>query len=41
MVPASEKEQEGWSAANKFTVVMETTGLNATELSTYGHERGL
>ena len=40
-MPASEKEAEGWSAADKFTVVMETAGLNATELSAYGRERGL
>jgi len=33
VVPASEKEPEGWSAADKFTVVLETAGLNATELS--------
>ena len=32
VVPASEKEPEGWSAADKFTVVLETAGLNATEL---------
>ena len=41
VVPASEKEPEGWSAADKFTVVMETAGLNATELSAYCRERGL
>ena len=35
VVPASEKEPEGWSAADKFTVVLETAGLNATELSAY------
>ena len=39
VVPASEKEPEGWSAADKFTVVMETAGLNATELSAYCRER--
>jgi len=33
VVPGSEKEPEGWSAADKFTVVLETAGLNATELS--------
>jgi len=32
VVPGSEKEPEGWSAADKFTVVMETAGLNATDL---------
>jgi hypothetical protein len=40
-VPASEKDPEGWSAADKFTVVLETAGLNATELSAYCRERGL
>ena len=41
VVPASEKEPEGWSAADKFTVVLESAGLNATELSAYCRERGL
>ena len=41
VVPASQKEPEGWSAADKFTVVLETAGLNATELSVYCRERGL
>ncbi len=41
VVPASEKEPEGWSAADKFTVALETAGLNATELSAYCRERGL
>ena len=41
VVPASEKEPEGWSTADKFTVVLETAGLNATELSAYCRERGL
>jgi len=40
-VPASEKEPEGWSAADKFTVVLETAGLNATELSAYCRDWGL
>ena len=40
-VPASEKEAEGCSAADKFTVVLETAGLNATELGGYCRERGL
>jgi len=35
VVPASESEPEGWSAADKFTDVIETAGLNATELSAY------
>ena len=41
VVPASEKEPEGWSAADKFTVVLETAGLNPTELSAYCRVRGL
>ena len=41
VVPASEKEPEGWSAADKFTVVLETAGLNATELSAYCRQKGL
>jgi len=41
VVPASEKEPEGWNAADKFTVVLESAGLNATELGGYCRERGL
>jgi len=41
VVLASEKEPEGWTAGDKFTVVMETAGLDATELSTYSRKRGL
>jgi len=40
VVPLSEEEPEGWSAADKFTVVLESVGLNATELSAYCRERG-
>ena len=40
-VPASEKDPDSWSAADKFTVVLETAGFNATELSSYCRERGL
>lgn len=40
VVPASEKDLDGWSAADKFTVVLENAGLNATELSAYCRERG-
>ena len=39
VVPASEKDPEGWGATDKFTVVLETAGLTATELSDY--HRGL
>jgi transposase-like protein len=41
VVPATEKDPDGWSAADKFTVVLEAAGLNATELSAYCRERGL
>jgi transposase len=41
VVPASEKEPEGWNAADKFTVVLKCAGFNATELSAYCRERGL
>ena len=41
VVPSSEKEPEGWSTTDKFTVVLESSGLNATELSAYCRERGL
>ena len=41
VVPASEKDPEGWGATDKFTVVLEAAGLNATELSAYCRERGL
>ena len=40
-MPASEKDPEGWGATDKFTVVLETAGLNAPELSAYCRERGL
>ena len=40
-MPASEKDPQGWSAADKFTVVLETAGFNAIELSAYWRERGL
>ena len=41
VVPASEKDPEGWSAVDKFTVVLESTGLNASELGAFCRERGL
>ena len=40
-MPASEKDPDRWSASDKFTVVVETAGFNATELSSYCRERGL
>lgn len=41
LLPASQKEPEGWSAAYKFTVLHEIAGLNDTELGAYCRERGL
>jgi len=41
VVPAYQKDPEGWGAADKFTVVLETAAFNATELSAYCRERGL
>ena len=41
VVRAREKKAESWSAADKFTVVLETAGLNSTELGGYCRERGL
>ncbi len=37
----SERDPAGWGATDKFTVVLETAGLNTTELSAYCRERGL
>ena len=41
VVPASQKDPEGWDSSDKFTVVLETDGLNSTELAAYCRERGL
>jgi transposase len=41
VVSASDKDPEGWGATDKFPVVLETAGLNATELSACCRERGL
>lgn len=41
VVPASEKDPDSWSAADKFTVVFETARFKATELISYCRERGL
>jgi len=40
VMPASETDPDGWSAADKFRVVLESLGLNVTELSSYYRERG-
>lgn len=31
VVPASQKHPEGWNPADKFTVVLDTAGLHATD----------
>jgi transposase-like protein len=41
VVPASQKDPEGWGSADKFTVVLESAGLNSTKLAAYCRERGL
>ena len=41
VVPESEEDPEGWGSTDKFTGVLETAGLNATELGAYCRERGL
>ena len=41
VVPLSEKDPDGCGATDKFTVVIETAGLNATELGAYRRERSL
>ena len=41
VLPASEKDPDSWSAADKFAVMFETAGFNATELNSYCRERGL
>jgi transposase len=37
----SEKDPEDWTAADKFTVVLGSAGLSATEVSAYWREWGL
>jgi hypothetical protein len=41
LVPATQKDPDGWGPAGKFTVVLEIAGLNATELGGYCRKRGL
>ena len=41
VVPASEKDLEDGTGADKFTVVLESAGFTATELSSYCHHRDL
>jgi len=40
VVPATQKDPEGLGPTDKFTVVLESAGLNSTELSAYYRERG-
>jgi transposase-like protein len=35
VISASQKDPEGWGPADKFKVVLETAGLNTTELAAY------
>ena len=41
VVPATQKDPEGWGPTDKFTVVLETAGLNSTELGAKCRVRGL
>ncbi len=41
LLPASMEGPEGWSARDKFAVVVETAALNETELAEYCRSRGL
>ena len=41
VLSASQKDPEGWGATYMFTVVLQTAGLNITELSAYCRERTL
>jgi transposase len=41
VVQSSEKDPEGWEATDRFTVVLETAGLNPTALSFYYLKRDL
>ena len=41
VMPASEKEPEGWSAADKFMMVLETAVLNTTKLGSQPGARSL
>ena len=41
VVPASEKDPDSWSAADKFTVIVEAAGFNATELCSYCRKKCL
>ena len=41
VVPIFQREPGGCSAADRFTVVLKTAGLNATELSAYRRQKGL
>jgi len=40
VLPASEKDPEGWGANDKFTVILGTADINTTEFSAYCREWG-
>jgi len=39
-MPATQNDPEGCGPADKFTVLLTTAGLNATEMGAYCRERG-
>ncbi len=41
VVPGDSKNSEKWSSADKFAVVIETSGLNEAELGEYCRKKGL
>ena len=41
VVPGDGKSPEGWSSQEKFRVVLESAGLNETELAQYCRRKGL
>ena len=41
LLPNADTEPEGWNARDKFTAVVETAGLNETELGEYCRKKGI
>ncbi len=41
LLPDGEQRQAGWTAADKFSAVVETAALNEAKLSVWWRERGL
>ncbi|WP_459919206.1 transposase, partial [Desulfocicer niacini] len=41
LLPDADTEPEGWNARDKFTAVVETAGLNETELGEYCRKKGI